>query len=333
MPAWALASTRSHARVAFCFAASALLGSLPATAAAASTTVALRAQAEVDAPTVVVADLLVLLANTSASNHRLAAQPLWAAPAPCRSVAVSPAEIAARLRELRIDVELTGPGATETVVIHRTCHRVESGALQAVARQSLALWLAGRAERFVIDPADAQSTPIELPGRGAVLVARPLEADRALASRMQVWVDAIDGERVVRAIPVTFSVRAYGQAWVASRDAHVDQPAQGAGLERREVDLAGVHGRAAMADLADVRLRRPLLAGDVLTLAHLGSDGVRSGTQVTARSHVGAVGIEATAQALQDGRAGQTVWVRVAGATAAVRARVIDKSSVEVERE
>jgi len=225
------------------------------------------------------------------------------------------------------------PARAEAVVatsVATATPRVDAAALHAVGRSALAEWLAPRCLRFELAEV-AGASSVEAPPGAVVLAARPLAEGDSIAPRMQVWVDVSVAGRFVRSVPVAFDVHAWQAAWVATHDARAGAPLAEAVLEHREVDLA-LQRAAPLAPPAEAaRLRRPLLAGQMLAAAHVEPmPAVLRGAQVTLRAAVGAIGIEARAEALQDGRAGQLVWVRPAASTGPVHARVIAEGIVEV---
>jgi flagella basal body P-ring formation protein FlgA len=210
---------------------------------------------------------------------------------------------------------------------------LDAAALRAVARAALADWLVPRSARFSLaEVAGPASFPV--PPGALVLTARRLTDNDSIAPRMQIWVDVVAAGRFVRSVPVAFEVHAWHSAWVATRDARAGAPLADAALERREVDLAQERAAPLARPPEPTRLRRPLLSGQMLAAAHVEPmPEVRRGALVTLRASAGAIGIEAQAEALQDGRAGQLVWVRPAAATGPVHARVVAEGIVEVSHE
>lgn len=225
---------------------------------------------------------------------------------------------------------VTGDGGTRPVA--QTVPE-DSARLLAVSRDSLSHWLAARSARQVVIAVAPQASVVLPPG-SVSLSARPLADLEPITPRMQVWIDVAVDHRFVRAVPVAFDVQAFGPAWVATRDVRVGETLAGAALAQKEVDIARQRAAPLADPPANARLRRPLLAGEALTAAHVETvPPVQRGEYVTVRSQTGAVGIEARAEALQDGRPGQLVWVRLASATGPVHARVVSEGIVEVQHE
>ena len=120
---------------------------------------------------------------------------------------------------------------------------------------------------------------------------------------MQVWVDVFVAGRHERVVPVTFSVHAYRDAWIALRDAHAEEPVAGVALQRRVLDIAQERSEPLATLPAGARLRKALLAGQALTAGHVeATPAIVRGSTVILRSALGTIGIEARAEALQDGQ-------------------------------
>lgn len=181
-------------------------------------------------------------------------------------------------------------GAT-VVTVRAALTAVTGGAVEQAARMALSQWLSTRASRHEVD--------VVLPVRdlsvraGQVrLQARPLPAQAQVQPRQRVWVDVlVDGE-LARTLPVDFTVAAY----------------QAVTAEAAMPAASG--GRAAEADVT-----RPA---------------VRRGQPVTLAARTGAIELKAAAQALEDGRVGDTVKVQATRAEGPVLALVVAPGLVEV---
>lgn len=306
------------------------LGAAPALASGAM----LRERATVDAAEWRLADVADLSGIPEPLARSLGRQVVWPSPPPCRSARVSRLLIGERLHELSHGasdrLELGGAAAIE---IERRCQPLDLADAQGVARETLAAWLAPRSARFELESEPVPGR-IELPVGRVTMAPRALPADASPASRMQVWVDVRVDDVFVRTVPLAFRVRAFREAWVATRDARPGEPPADAALERREIDIAGVPA-GALADVpARFRLKRPLLSGQVLTPSHVEPlPSVQRGAFVTVRSALGAIAIEARGEALQDGAPGELVWVRLATSTGPIHGRVVGAGVVEVRDE
>jgi flagella basal body P-ring formation protein FlgA len=294
----------------------------------------LRERATVDAAQWRLADVAELSGVTEPVARSLGQQIVWPSPPPCHSARISRMLIEKRLRELPhgASVRLQVGGAPQ-IVIERRCQHLDAANVQVVARAALASWLAFHSARFEIESASALN-PVDLPVGEVTLTPRAPPGHQALASRMQVWIDVgVDGV-FVRSVSLAFQVRAFLPAWVATRDAHTGGSPADAALERREIDIADVRAGALDEVPGNAQLKRPLLAGQVLTLSHLETiPSVQRRSWVTVRSAIGAIDVQAQGEALQDGRAGQLVWVRLATSTGPIHARVVGPGLVEVQHE
>lgn len=82
-------------------------------------------------------------------------------------------------------------------------------------------------------------------------------------------------------------------------------------------------------ELEGLELRRPLMPGDVLLTADLRRPPlVRARSSVRAQAVAGAIAIQVEALALQDGAKGDSVWVKVPGRKAALKATVSSAGQV-----
>jgi flagella basal body P-ring formation protein FlgA len=294
---------------------------------ASAASVALRDHADVAGEHVRLGDL----AELDGESAKWADVDVWPAPPPCQIVRAGRAAVAQRLRDLAaLRTALFDLVGAEQITIERRCQHLDPALLNASGREALAAWLRPRAEQFELAPIDLPM--LELPVGEVSLVSRALPPNESVSARMHVWVDVCIDGRPIRAVPVAFSVHAYRDAWVASHDVGIGQRLEGAGLQHRRIDIAPERAEPLPELPRDARLRKPLLAGQALTTAHVEQvPPVVRGSTVTLKSGMGTIGVEARAEALQDGRQGQWVWVRVASATGPVRARVVDAGVVEVK--
>lgn len=211
--------------------------------------------------------------------------------------------------------------------------RVDAASLEQAARAMLEAHLALHSIRFEVKAVTPLPT-IDLAGGRLQLAARPLAAAQKPTPRMQVWVDVRTDGRFVRTLPVAFDVKAYRVAWVATQDGRTGETLDRAALVQRDVDIAVATSEPLAALPPSARLRRALLAGEPLSASHVEPvPAVQRGAPVVVLSRIGAIGIEARAESLQDGHAGSKVWVRLATSTGAVRARVVGMATVEVSDE
>lgn len=167
---------------------------------------------------------------------------------------------------------------------------------------------------------------------GESMRARRVQWTGLPAKRMTVWMDIVSRAQVVRAIPVEIEVRAYVNGWEASADIRPGAATlNDASLKRGQVDVAALGAAPWREALDGYRLRKPLLAGQILTAAHMERlTAVTRGQLVDVKAGDGDLRIDVQARALQDGQVGDLIRVRLARSSAAVTGRVTAASAVEV---
>ncbi len=175
-------------------------------------------------------------------------------------------------------------------------------------------------------------------GRDISLRARPPIDDAWPARRIVVPVELWTDGQHARTVAVPVKVEALGLAWVAREDLAAQQPLDGDAappMDALTVDLAGLNAAplTARTPLEGLRLRRPVLKGQVLTATHVEARPiVRRGQPVTVRAQSGAISLETTGEALQDGVNGKSVLVRMGSrAGAPLLARVVGPNQVQLQ--
>jgi flagellar basal body P-ring formation protein FlgA len=209
--------------------------------------------------------------------------------------------------------------------------RIEAAALQAQASRDLSDWLARQpVSRFEVSPVSPVAD-VDVPAGPWSLSTRSLATGQAPVGRTIVWVEVRVADHVEKRVPVVMMVRSFAPRW----QARIDLPARAAvgaeGFERQEVELALPYLPAPAELPMGVRLTRALAAGQVLQTAHLEQAiEVTRGDLVDAHVRRGLVSVQTRGEALQDGRQGQRVQVRIAGATGPVLALVVGPGTVQV---
>lgn len=154
---------------------------------------------------------------------------------------------------------------------------------------------------------------------------------RRIAVPVELWTDG----RHARTVTVPVKVELLGRAWVARDDIAARQTLNGEALDAVELDLSGQTAAPVAADAAldRLRLRRPLLKGQVLTEVHVETlPAVLRGQQVTVRSRAGAISLETIGEALQDGVPGKPVLIRMGSrAGGPLLARVVGPNQVQLQ--
>jgi len=203
--------------------------------------------------------------------------------------------------------------------------------LQRCAEEALRAQLAPSFVKVQLQALQAPAADVSLHA-GESVRARRVQWAGSPARRMTVWMDIVSRAQVVRTIPVEIEVRAYVNGWEASADIRPGVATLNeANLQRAEVDVATLGTTPWREALDGYRLRKPLLAGQILTAAHVERvSAVTRGQLVDVKASDGDLRIDGQARALQDGQVGDLIQVRLARSSAAVMGRVIGASVVEV---
>lgn len=166
---------------------------------------------------------------------------------------------------------------------------------------------------------------------GVALHALPV-AGRFPRQRFTVDVQFLRGGRVVGKASVGFALRAGSEGWVYARDAHDHEGASALALEPRQVDAAA-GAPVSPGDLTGLRLRHNVRAGQAVKLADFERvPDVDNRQPVKLRAAFGEIIVESMGLALRSGNRGDVVTVQVDGATAPVKATVIDHGVAELVR-
>lgn len=303
----------------------------------------LSASVGVARPEVTLGDIAAMSTPDLQVLRRLVAMPLGPAPRAGEKAQLGRAELMhwIHLRTGLSARQVVWEGA-QAAELHRASAQIPGTLFAVTATESLQAWLAARSSHADVS-VTAVPRDVAVPLGQSVLRPRPMAQDAPLARRMVVWVDVWVEDRFVRTVPVGFEVAAYGPAYVAASNlpagVRVDAPA----LSVREVELTGrvapvwapvgtAAGGARMAAAGEARqLRRPVPAGSALTRLDVEiPPAVARGDWVSLRVRSGAIEMEERAEALQNGRIGQTVNVKPSKATSAILARVVGPGQVEI---
>lgn len=166
---------------------------------------------------------------------------------------------------------------------------------------------------------------------GSTLRALPV-AGRFPRERFTVDVQFLHGERIVGHASVGFALHASSEGWVYAKDARSHEAVASVAMERHTVDVA--HGIGATPDdLTGMRLRHGVRAGQPVALADFEQvPDVDNREPVRLRAAFGDITVESAGLALRAGNRGDVVTVQVDGATAPVRATVVDRGVAELVR-
>ena len=222
-------------------------------------------------------------------------------------------------------------GAADVQIV-RASQTVSVDTLEPLARRTLDEWLQSRSDAHAIEPSRAIE-PVAVVSGNVSLAARALPRIGEPASHMTVWIDiSVDG-RFQRSVDLDFHVQAMRRAWVALHDLGAGQDLDAAAVALAQVDVAQSSQALWNESPERARMRRAVRRGEVLTALDVEPrPPVVRGERVQVSSHVGDLSIETSAEALQDGRAGQDVLVRIATSREPVMARVLKPGLVEIRQ-
>ncbi len=291
------------------------------------------AHASVDADRVTLRDVVSVVQDDDGVAQRLLGLDLGPAPRVGQPAHLQQSQLADWVRMYRpaaaIQVQWKGPA---TVDIERASQLLSGQQLEDAARSALDSWLAKRSDSHVIElvrPLD----PVAVPQGRVSLDVRALPHVPTPATHVTVWIDVLVGGRFQRAVNLDYRVQAFRTGWVAAEELERGQDVDTRRLVQAPIDIARLPAPL-WADSPDrTRMRRPVHAGDPLTtLDAEARPWVVRGERVEVFSHVGELSVEAQAEALQDGREGQDVLVRIASSRSPLIARVLKPGLVEIHQ-
>ncbi|OWQ46391.1 flagella basal body P-ring formation protein FlgA [Roseateles noduli] len=308
----------------------------------------LRSRADVDGPRVHLGDIVRLQGEDAAAIRAAESLDLGAAPRLGDVLRLERARVDAWLRRAAPRVPALAWDGAEAVSISRAGQLVPADEVCRAAGDALAAALARpdlTVRTSVECPGAAEGRPrLEGGESDGWLVPRSRQLDlkarpdvdggwpaRRVAVPVELWTDG----RHARTVTVPVKVELLGRAWVARDDVAARQTLTGDALDAVELDLAGQPTAPVATDAAldRLRLRRPLLKGQVLTAAHVETlPAVLRGQQVTVRSRAGAISLETIGEALQDGVPGKPVLIRMGSrAGGPLLARVVGPNQVQLQ--
>ena len=278
---------------------------------------------------VVLGDVAQIHARDLRTMQQLVSLRLGAAPHAGAYVAVRRATLDRWMRHQRglsmHDIEWAG---ADDVVVRSTTQHVAATRREAVARDAVNGWLATHATRFSID-VQPLSADLQVPSGSVTVRPRALPVNGEPASRMVVWLDVSVDDQHVRAVPVSFSVEAYRDAWVAPAPIAAGAVVAPGALERREVALTAAIPTRGTAS-APLRTTRAIRAGEAVGPRNTTSASViNRGEWVSLRLKSGAIELERPVQALEDGNLGALVQVKAGDDAKPIPARVVSAGRVE----
>lgn len=238
---------------------------------------------------------------------------------------VSREELSQRLeRHTGLDGQAIRWRGASVVHIEVAAQVVTASQIEQCGRALLHAWLAAQFQDVHLDRV-SRGADVRVAAGRLDLQARPVDLATPPTARMTAWIDVLVDGQVVRSVPVTFAVKAFQPVWVARRDLRPGQALLDDDVLQLTVIDVAQHGlRPWSVDLARMRLRKPLLAGQPLTPAHVEPRSVVArGATVEICAADGELEINGQGEALQDGQTGDWIKVRLPRATGPVLARVL----------
>jgi flagella basal body P-ring formation protein FlgA len=291
------------------------------------------AHASVDAARVTLRDVVAVVQDDDGSADRVLGLDLGPAPRIGQVVHLQQSQLADWLRMYRpgagVRVQWSGP---EQVELERASQRVSEQDFDDVARDALDAWLRKRSDSHAIELAKPVAD-VAVPLGRVSLAVRPLPRINTPSAHATVWIDVSVGGHFERSVNIDYRVQAFRTGWVAAEELERGQDVDATRLVQSQVDVAQLASALWSESPERTRMRRSVHRGEALTqLDAEARPFVVRGERVEVFSRVGELSVEAQAEALQDGRAGQDVLVRLASSRAPVTARVLKPGLVEIRQ-
>jgi len=201
----------------------------------------------------------------------------------------------------------------------------------AAARAEVEQRLGGTYERVELN---VTSRPERLPSaKGAIdFRALPISGHWPRA-RFTEMVEVRSGGRVLRTVPVGFSLSAFAPAWVYRGDVNERLPVDQLDLVEQSVNVASANGASLASPdaLKGKRLRHPVRVGQVVSIEDFEDvPDVDNRQPVRLLASFGSITVERAGVAMRAGNKGEIVPVQVAGTNEPVKATVTDRGVAQV---
>jgi flagella basal body P-ring formation protein FlgA len=302
--------------------------------------VTLRPRAAVGPRAIRVGDVADLAGGSPALREAVAALDLADAGAARAGITIKRQQVDFRIRLAEVPASLFRvDGALESLVERQRCSVPEADVIAATKEAILKLlpWGADDVSVQIVQPIAVQMV-VDAPRAEVRIKAEPHSGSMPLG-RVQMDVSLwADGVRQL-AFAVYLDVRLYQKVAVVLHKIERGEAINDGNVsfDRRPVERLRDYLTSPEA-LAGKRARQALLPGRVLTAFDVEEDGreaspplVRRGEPVKLLVRLGSVNVMASGEALQDGRAGQSVRVRNIDSKQVVLGRVTERSLVEVD--
>jgi flagella basal body P-ring formation protein FlgA len=290
----------------------------------------LRAEVVLDHPIVVLADL-VELPVALAADVRLGTLPVAKAPRVGQALHLSRLEIERSLKRQKTQLDLLWQGERSVTVRSKAQTIGEAGLRDAAIarlRDELA-WSADDSELTVAAPIAS----IDIPARPYRLVARQAVPTEGSGARRAVWVDVLIDDSVYRSVLIPLNVTHWRPVLVARRPLGAGDRVEHEAFVEREENLAALPAPPFSFTKAEqVRLRRPLRAGQVLTADLVaGARELLRGDRVRVVLRASGIDVETEAIALAPALPGQQVAVRTSTRNETLTGRLSVAGTVVIE--
>lgn len=290
-------------------------------------------RASVDADRVTLRDVVTVVQDDDGVADRLLGMDLGPAPRVGQPAHLQQSKLADRVRMDRaaaaLQVQWSGPAQVD---VERASQQLAAQDFEDVARPALEAWLAKRSESHAVDLVEPLA-PVVVPVGRVTLDVRSLPKLTQPSSHATVWVDVSVGGHFQRSVNLEYRVQAFRTGWIAAEELERGQDVDATRLKQALVDIAQLPAPLWSETPDRARMRRSVHQGNALTtLDAEARPWVVRGERVEVFSRVGELSLEAQAEALQDGRAGQDVLVRLATSRSPVTARVLKPGLVEIRQ-
>jgi flagella basal body P-ring formation protein FlgA len=291
---------------------------------------------------VVVGDVAVVAGGDAMLRRRIAGLDLADLSEAARST-FRKEEVAIRIQLAGVDAKSFRVEGAAQAEVRWSRPELTEEALVAAARRQLLRQVPWAAEELDIREVGTVEVPALDLGQEDRWSFEPELVGGRLAGRVQVDVGIVVNGRKVATIPVRFDVRLYQTIAVASCRIEPGESITQAHLhiDRRALEGTAASQYPAPEQLIGKKARRPVQPGQVLartdvdTAVPAADSGgpvlihIRDGVKIMAK--VGHLRVTAQGEALQDGKAGQTIRVRNISSKAVITGRVVDKAVVEID--
>lgn len=230
-------------------------------------------------------------------------------------------------------LSLVPAGAAETRVVRRS-YEYAATRMISMARAYLMKQLQSRypsLTRVAVENIGAVDD-LRLPSADVVVRPRAIQGN-GLTPRACVWLDVLISDRVLRRIPIWFSVKAYAPVVVARAPINPRDVVTPRDFAVEERDVARVRGEPLQRidDVVGMRARVSVSNGAVVRVADLEKNPpVLANQEVEVRVVAGPVRVETRAVAEQEGYVGELVRVRNPKTFSVFTARVTGDKTVQV---